>query len=135
MAEGLHHALQWIHWNRLELAVSGTGQPRPLLTEAALQFPTASAWAPTSGTSQKNFLYLSLTYPDMAGSSSINGPPQFTDTCANNVSDILFKISVKMTIALLKCTSNLEAIKPEDCLEFLSCKYEVMLLPSLELLC
>ncbi|KAK4832568.1 hypothetical protein QYF61_024186 [Mycteria americana] len=32
-------------WNRLEPAVSGTGQPRLLLTEAAPQSP-ASAWAP-----------------------------------------------------------------------------------------
>ncbi|KAK4832711.1 hypothetical protein QYF61_025172 [Mycteria americana] len=37
VAEGLSRALRWVGWSRLEPAVSGMGQPRPLLTEAALQ--------------------------------------------------------------------------------------------------
>ncbi|KAK4823233.1 hypothetical protein QYF61_000093 [Mycteria americana] len=37
VAAGLSRALRWVGWSRLEPAVSGTGQPRPLLTEAALQ--------------------------------------------------------------------------------------------------
>ncbi|KAK4824400.1 hypothetical protein QYF61_014060 [Mycteria americana] len=39
VAAGLSRALQWVGWSWLEPAVSGTGQPRPLLTEAALQPP------------------------------------------------------------------------------------------------
>lgn len=70
----------------------------------------------------------------MAGSSSRNGSLQFKDTCANNTPDVLFTSPVKITIAHLKCMSNLKAIKTEDCLKFPSCRYEVMLLPSLELL-
>ena len=40
LAEGLSCALRWVRWNGLELAVFSMGQPRPLLTEAALQPPT-----------------------------------------------------------------------------------------------
>ena len=45
VAAGLSCALQWVGQSLLEPAVSGSGQPRPLLTEAALQ-PPARAWAP-----------------------------------------------------------------------------------------
>lgn len=34
VAEGLSHALRWVHWSWLEPAMSCTGQPQPLLTEA-----------------------------------------------------------------------------------------------------
>ncbi|KAK4830245.1 hypothetical protein QYF61_009312 [Mycteria americana] len=44
LAAGLSRALGWVPWSRLEPAVSGTGQPRPLLTEAPAA-PTASTWA------------------------------------------------------------------------------------------
>lgn len=37
VAVGLSCALWWVGWSRLEPAVSGSGQPQPLLTEAALQ--------------------------------------------------------------------------------------------------
>ncbi|KAK4826265.1 hypothetical protein QYF61_006712 [Mycteria americana] len=46
LAEGLSCALQWARWNRLEPAVSGTGQPWPLLTEAPAA-RTGSASPPT----------------------------------------------------------------------------------------
>lgn len=36
LAAGPSHAVWWGHWSWLELAVSGTGQPRPLLTEEPL---------------------------------------------------------------------------------------------------
>jgi len=49
MAAGLGRALRWGGWRQLELAVSGMGQPRPLLTEATPQ-PPASAWAPAPNT-------------------------------------------------------------------------------------
>lgn len=42
MAEGLSCALQWVHWDWLELAMSGMGQPRPLLAECTLQTPPLS---------------------------------------------------------------------------------------------
>lgn len=50
--------------------------------------------------------------------SSISGSVQFTDTCTKNMSNILFKISVKMTVALLICTLSLKAIKTKGILEF-----------------
>lgn len=53
--------------------------------------------------------------------------------CANNMSNILFKVSVKKTTWLLKCSSNLKAREREECQEFPSCNYEMVTLPSLEL--
>jgi len=43
-SSGMGRALQWGHWSQLKPAVSGTGQPWLLLTEAALQ-PPANTWA------------------------------------------------------------------------------------------
>ena len=53
MAAGLSCALRWVSWSHLELAVSGTGQPRPLLTESTPAIPIASAWAPAPLTKVK----------------------------------------------------------------------------------
>lgn len=39
-SKGFSHTLQWVCWSWLQLTVSGTGQPWPLLTEATLQPPT-----------------------------------------------------------------------------------------------
>lgn len=71
----------------------------------------------------------------MAGSPSSSGSVLFMDTCVNNTSDILFKISVKKTIGLLKCISRLKVREKEECLEFPSCSYEMVPLPSLDLPC
>lgn len=51
MAAGLSCAVQWVVCSRLELVVSSTGQPQPLLIETNRQTPTASTWAPTVNTS------------------------------------------------------------------------------------
>lgn len=42
-AEELSHVLRWVPWSCLGPAMSVAGQPQPLLTEAALQPPPASA--------------------------------------------------------------------------------------------
>lgn len=48
-AEGVRGALQWGGWSWLEPALSGMGQPRPLLTGAAPQPPAGSTSSQTPG--------------------------------------------------------------------------------------
>jgi len=51
-----------VGWSRLEPAVFGMGQPRPLLTEATLQPLTVSAWAPAYSAHVHYSCRISLLY-------------------------------------------------------------------------
>jgi len=94
-----------------QLELTGALWPPPLPP------PHASALGTAPGASGKNLLSFTPTYPGRIWLSSVIHSLQFTDTCANNMSDILFRNSLKMTMTLLKYMANFKAIKPEDCLE------------------